>query len=273
MNSIFIEENGQKSANWALLIKEAVQKPGKLKDSRRYFKKYSLLNQWLAASQMDELQPINTYKGWQELGRTVMKGEKSGVSLIMPVPVKGRKKNEEDSDDDEKIIFTKFMLRNYWFRLNQTEGEDSVDLLTNEEDPEWSLKGVFEQFNIKEEPFSFTSLYDVSEAYVKGQTISISPLHEKDEGTFLRIRESARIVLGHTSANPPKSMPMDKVDKDIEAEVTAYLVSASVGLDQAEYSRSRIQDLLDQKGIGFISGKSAHRAFGAADKIINAGYC
>jgi antirestriction protein ArdC len=45
--------------------------------------------------------PLNTYKGWQELGRYVKKGEQ-GITLCMPLTVKKKKTNPETKQDEEE---------------------------------------------------------------------------------------------------------------------------------------------------------------------------
>ena len=51
--------------------------------------------------------PLNTFKGWQELGRYVKKGERA-LTLCMPVTAKKQKVNPKTKMDEEMPV-----LRNY----------------------------------------------------------------------------------------------------------------------------------------------------------------
>ena len=66
---------------WTELLDMAVKQPGLLMKAYSAFHHYSLGNQMLAMVQCQmrgiEPGPINTYPGWQSLGRQVRKGENS----------------------------------------------------------------------------------------------------------------------------------------------------------------------------------------------------
>ena len=59
-------------------------------------------NRILAESQLIELEPINTYKGWQELGRQVKKGSE-GIYLFLPVIKKKKSETEAEGEGENKI--------------------------------------------------------------------------------------------------------------------------------------------------------------------------
>lgn len=249
------------------LLEQAVKEPGQLADAHRHFRQYSLLNRWLASTQLRAaglpLSPINTFKGWLNLGRPVSKGQKAAVALVMPVPVK---KKKEDDDEAEKV-FTKFMLRSYWFHLGQTEGEEYQPAETQEQ--EWGLTAALEFFEVKEVPFIFEGVGDTErQGEVSGRNISVSPLYPHQ--VLGRVKQLAKVVLGHTEGVPPKGVPTDESTKAVEADATAYLVAATLAFPGLEELRAQLQLKLDGSR---IPAKCAHRAFSAADKIINAGYC
>ena len=105
---------------------EIYDKPSKLHEAYRLFRNYSPRNRILAESQLLFLEPINTYKGWQDLGRQVKKGSR-GISLFLPVVSKKKKDNEEGEDSSNltiKLSFSaQFVMKRHWFTLSQTEGE------------------------------------------------------------------------------------------------------------------------------------------------------
>src|SRR5438067_13183380 len=82
--------------NWSAILADAVRKPGVISKAYSTFWNYSVGNQISALFQClvrgIEPGPIHTYRGWQELGRQVKRGEKA-IVLTMPVTVK-RKRRE-----------------------------------------------------------------------------------------------------------------------------------------------------------------------------------
>jgi antirestriction protein ArdC len=80
--------------NWQDLLIEVVNQPGKIMAAYMAFHNYSIGNALLALSQCHQRNltpgPLNTYKGWQELGRYVRKGEQA-LTLCMPVSAKKKK--------------------------------------------------------------------------------------------------------------------------------------------------------------------------------------
>ncbi len=69
--------------------------------------------------------PIATFPRWKELGRYVRKGEKA-LTLCMPVSCKAKHatRDEHGNETQQDIAFTRFVYRNQWFVLAQTEGTE-----------------------------------------------------------------------------------------------------------------------------------------------------
>lgn len=260
------------SPNWYKLLESALIEPGELSNAFKHFRQYSLANRWLASTQLRAaglpLMPINTFKGWLNVNRAVQKGQKASIALIMPVPVKALKLNE-DGAEEKKVVFTKFMLRSYWFHMGQTEGEDYVPEPVSAQ--EWSLESAKTEFSVTEVPFEYLSVSDVRQGYAMGNTIAVSALATNQQ--FARLRELSRIVLGHTAEDASKAVPADQGVRDLEAETAAYLCAATLGMEGLEESRAMLQANLASSGMTRIPDRSVHRAFSAADKLINAGYC
>lgn len=267
------EQPRAESPDWYELLDQAVQEPGQLAEAHKFFHQYSLANRWLASTQLRALglplTPINTFKQWLALERPVKKGEKAAIHLIMPVPVKGKKKGE-DGEEENTVRFTKFMLRRYWFALSQTEGKDYT--------PEDVTRGIWEfssaltEHNATEVKFEFADVNDTKRmAWATKSTIAVSPLAPHQE--FERIRQLARIVMGHLDETPSKQVPVDPELREVEVEAAAYLVAATLGFSGLDESRARLQASLAGGARTRIPDKNAHRAFSAADKLINAGYC
>lgn len=265
--------------DWHDLLDEAVKQPGQLAAAHRFFHKYSLVNRWLASSQLRKLglplTPINTFgtkdkatgegkTGWLALKRHVKAGEKASISLIMPVPVK-KTVEKADGTEEKEVVFTKFLLRRAWFHMGQTEGDE---FLVEERSDDWDLAAALDFLEVKEVEYAFNSVVDTRLGVAEGKTIAISPLETNP--AYGRIRQLSHVVLGHTAASLGKGVPEDLVLQGIEAETTAYLVGATLGFSGLETSREELQAALAGKR---IPDKSAQRAFAAADKILNAGRC
>jgi hypothetical protein len=260
--------------DWYELLVDAVHEPGQLAAAHQFFHNYSLANRWLASSQLRAaglpLLPINTFKGWLSAERPVQKGQKASIALIMPVPIRAKKgEDDEDEKGKGKVKFTKFMLRNYWFHLNQTDGKEYNPDESNRGD--WNLTAALDFLEIKESPFEFASVSDMRLGWAQGKEIAVSPLEVHQ--TYGRLREMARVLLGHTAEEPAKSVPQEQSMRDIEADTAAYLCAASLCISGLEEARLRLQVNLAEGSKLRIPDKCAHRAFSAADKLINAGYC
>src|SRR5262249_12121134 len=115
---------------WSALLVEAVNKPGLIMEAYSAFHNYSIGNQILALVQCQlrglEPGPINTFPGWQALGRTVKRGERALI-LCMPITRKVREaqeSNDKTSEGDDERTFTSFMHKPRWFVISQTIGDE-----------------------------------------------------------------------------------------------------------------------------------------------------
>lgn len=246
---------------FAQLLKDAVEQPGLISDAYSQFHNYSIGNQlWAWAqclSRKIPLGPIATYKRWSELGRQVQKGQKA-ISLVMPLTI--AKKDEAGEATGE--VFQMFTVRNNWFVLSQTEGDDYQHEVPT---PTWNRAKALEALKITE--IAFDMINGNVQGYAKDNTIAINPVAQ--EPTKTRFHEIAHIVLGHTKeglVTDSEQTPRDT--REVEAESVAYILCSILGLPGLEESRGYIQGWL---GWGEISDKSAQKIFAAANKILEAG--
>jgi antirestriction protein ArdC len=241
--------NNPDTTKWSQLLIEAVNKPGLISEAYRAFHGYSLGNKMLALAQCHlrglPPGPISTYRGWQEKGRQVRKGEKA-IVLCRPVT-----RSFENEQGEEKTITTGFIERPYWFVLAQTDGEPVEFPPT----PAWDRSRALAALDIQEIPF--TDLDGNTLGYARKREIAISPLSPTPLATAFH--EVAHVVLGHcgeSEFHDNHSTPRNL--KEVEAESVALLCSESLGLPGAEYARGYIQHWL----IGdTIPEKSAQRIF------------
>jgi antirestriction protein ArdC len=257
---------------WASLLVEAVNKPGLIMEAYSAFHRYSIANQILALVQCQlrglEPGPINTFPGWQELGRSVKRGERA-LTLCMPITRKIRNEESQDNDsENEERTFTAFMYKPRWFVLSQTAGDEFIPPCLP---PEWNAEQALAALNI--ERISFTHTDGNCQGYAKLRQIAINPVAQLPHKTLFH--EAAHVMLGHTSESDfadteqtPKNL------REVEAEAVALLCCEALNLEGAAYCRGYIQNWLYPM-VGYNGGgmpeKSAQKIFHAADQILRAG--
>jgi antirestriction protein ArdC len=247
--------------NFSQLLNDAVSQPGIISKAYSIFYGYSLGNQLLAWSQCMmrdiPLGPIATYKKWTELGRQVRKGEKA-IALVMPVTISKKDEAGEKTGD----VFQSFVMRNNWFVLSQTEGEEFVNLVLT---PTWDKTKALEILGITETAFALAN--GNVQGYAQLDTIAINPVAEYPHKT--RFHEIAHVVLGHTKESLMTDSEITPRDvREVEAEGVAYLLCALLDLPGLDESRGYIQTWMSDCQ---INDKSAQRIFSAANKILEAG--
>lgn len=249
------------SVNWSGLLSDAVNNPGIISSAYSAFHSYSFGNQMLAYSQCVgreiPIGPIATFKRWQALGRNVKKGSKA-IQLCMPVTINKKDENGEKTGD----CFQAFVLKNNWFVLSQTEGDDYSNEAPT---PEWDKSLALDNLSVTEVSFDHTD--GNCQGYAVGRNIAVSPVAALPHKT--RFHELAHVVLGHT--NEGQLSDSERTPKDIrevEAESVAFLCCTLLGLPGLDECRGYIQNWLQGQT---ISDKSAQRIFGAAEKILKAG--
>lgn len=265
---------------WSALLVEAVNKPGLIMEAYSAFHNYSIGNQILALVQCQlrglEPGPINTFPGWQALGRNVKPGERALV-LCMPITCKrrddGANDDTEREDDDRgkengERIYTAFVHKPRWFVISQTIGKE----FTPQTLPQWDPKRALDVLEIEQIPFTETDGNCQGYATRKRQ-IAINPVAQLPQKTLLH--EVAHVILGHISEGDftdgeltPRNL------REVEAEAVALLCCEALNLEGTDYCRGYIQNWLSPV-VGYngeaIPEKSAQKIFRAADQILRAG--
>lgn len=255
--------NADKKMEWGKLLAEAITEPGKISDAYRRFHGFSLGNRLWALIQCLSRGitpgPLATFNRWKDLGRTVQKGQKA-ISLCKPVTCK--RKHTDEAGTETEASFQLFVIKNEWFVLAQTEGQD----YTPEPLPEWNEAQALEVLNITKVPFA--SMNGNAQGYAApDRQISVSPLAVHPFKTLFH--ELAHITLGHVEAlTLSDGEHVERNIMEVEAESVAMLCCASLDLPGVEHSRGYIQSWAEGQP---ISDKSAQRIFASAEKILKAG--
>jgi hypothetical protein len=211
--------------------------------------------------------PINTFPGWQALGRNVKRGERALI-LCMPITRKVRDAEAEgaDSERDERS-YTSFMHKARWFVISQTIGDEFKPAHL----PEWEAERALAALDIEQIPF--TDIDGNCQGYARRRQIAINPVAQLPTKTLFH--EAAHVILGHTSeADFTDTERTPKNLREVEAEAVALLCCEALNLEGADYCRGYIQHWL-YGGLGYeadaIPEKSAQKIFRAADQILRAG--
>jgi len=256
---------------WSALLVEAVNKPGLIMEAYSAFHNYSIGNQILALVQCQmrglEPGPINTFPGWQSLGRTVKRGERALI-LCMPITRKVREEEPQESEGENgERTYTSFMHKARWFVISQTVGEE----FTPPRMPGWDAERALAALDIVRIAFADTD--GNCQGYARKRQIAISPVAQLPHKTLFH--EAAHIILGHTAeADFTDTERTPKNLREVEAEAVAMLCCEVLNLEGADYCRGYIQNWLYQ-GIGYtaeaIPEKSAQKILRSADQILRAG--
>jgi len=248
-------------ANFSQLLQDAVNQPGIISKCYSTFHGYSLGNQLLAWSQCVSrdipLGPIASFNAWKKLGRNVSKGQKA-IALVMPVTI-----NKKDAAGEKTgEVFSMFTLRNNWFVLSQTEGDEYVNEVAI---PAWDKAAALAKLDISEVRFDHAD--GNCQGYASGRTIAVNPVAILPHKT--RFHELAHVVLGHTTDEVMADSEVTPRDiREVEAEGVAYILCSVLDLPGLHESRGYIQNWLAGAE---VSDKSAQRIFSAANKILEAG--
>jgi antirestriction protein ArdC len=257
--------------DWQSLLKQALTVPGTLSKAYSVFHNYSLGNQLLASFELASrglpLSPIASFMRWKELGRSVKKGEKA-IPLVMPVTVKKKAVDADGGEESVDGVRTIFILKRNWFSLDQTEGDAfRPEVIATE----WDKAKALIALDIKEVPFEMADGNCQGYAKRDVREVAVNPVAAMPWKTLFH--EIAHHLLGHTATGDASGVMADgplmpKCIREAEAEATAYLCCATLGLPGMEESRGYIQSWLDGKE---FPEKSSRRVFAAADKILKAG--
>jgi antirestriction protein ArdC len=251
--------------SWRNILRDAITRPGTVHEAYSRFHNYSIGNQLLALMQCNARNiqpgPIATFPRWKELGRHVRKGEKA-LKLCMLVSCKAKHPacDERGQETEQGIAFTRFIYRNNWFVLAQTDGaEYKTDPL-----PDWDESQALATLAIERTPFD--DLDGNIQGFATGRKIAINPVASMPAKTLFH--ELAHVILGHTvesnlhdgSERTPRSL------REVEAECVALLCCESLGVAGAPFSRGYIQSWGRE-----VPERSAQKIFHAADLILKAG--
>ncbi len=195
----------------------------------RRFRSYSFHNQLLILAQRPDAAWVAGYRAWQQLGRQVRAGER-GIAILAPVPPP---KRDPDPGAEEPVAHSFRVVR--VFDVGQTEGRALPS-------PVETLEGA--------DPVQEQLSWLLKEAVELGFAVQFRDLLGSRNGDCSHALRRIRIRLG---LPPPQTLKTlahelahailhgpefsgDRALAELEAESTAYLVCADLGLNSSAYS-------------------------------------
>jgi hypothetical protein len=253
METVSIEHQKTPAASCLAIVRQAISQPGLIHDAYHRFHGYSLRNQLLAMFQCTSRGiipgPLSTYRGWERVGRRVLRGQKALV-LCVPITIQDM---DALATDDAKVVF---VYRSRWFVLSQTEGAayEPLDI------PTWNEERALKHLGVTIVRFAHPDGKVQGYATPEGN-IAINPVAVLPHKTLFH--ELAHIILGHA-----RDETIPRPVREVEAEGVALFCCEALGLDGAEYARGYLQHWLGKEA---LTEAMAQRIMSTAHKILAAG--
>jgi hypothetical protein len=243
-------------ASCLAIVRAAISEPGPIHEAYHRFHGYSLRNQLLAffqcASRGIVPGPLATYRGWERIGRHVVRGQKA-LTLCVPITIQDTDADALDDTADERMVF---VYRWRWFVLSQTDGDDYEPLAVLA----WSEEIALQTLGVKIVRFDHPDGNVQGYATEEGN-IAINPVAGLPHKTLFH--ELAHILLGHA-----KDETIPRPVREIEAEGVALFCCEALNLEGVEYARGYLQHWLGKEA---LTEASAQRIMSTAHCILKAG--
>jgi len=242
------------------LAADIVTDPEKLKAFaerwRGGFRSYSLYNLVLIWVQRPNATLCAGYRDWKKRERHVKGGEKA-LWILAPAIFPAKDKHLEDTDDEgEKVI--KYFFPVPVFDYSQTEGKE-LDIGNNHVNGNGGIdiRALARAFNV---PLEFSQ--GLADGKTDGQKIMINKRENAAQEAACFFHELAHVLLHHVEDGKRGAVQRDVAE--LEAEATAYLVGACLGIDN-EGAKSYLGNW---HGSADKLRKSALRILSTAEKIL-----
>ncbi len=229
-----IEANVKKLAQETDNFKRSEFFEGYLETMAKFWQ-YSYHNQLLIHFAMPTATTVAGFKKWQELGRSVNKGQKA-IKILAPYIRKIKELDKKTQEEVEKNI-TLFFPVNV-FDISQTEGKPlpEVKLTVDGDNYKDFLETLVEFCKEKNIKVDFKNLgINGLYGYSKGGAIAISNNESINSQVNIIIHEITHELLH-------KDSKLSKQQKEIQAEGTAYVVTKHFGMENKSYNYLALYD-------------------------------
>jgi antirestriction protein ArdC len=209
------------SEAWAQMLKVAAR-----------FHRYSANNILLIALQKPEASLCSGYRGWQQLGRQVLRGER-GIAILAPVVTRVEAGSDGEPEERTKVL-RGFRVTHVW-DVSQTDGKPLPDvgpsLLAG-----GSPRGLWDLLADQVHAAGFTlDRGDCGEA--NGYTNHVHK-HVRVRADVSPAQASKTLAheLAHVLLHGPDQPARARDIAEVEAESVAYVITAAAGLPTEDYS-------------------------------------
>lgn len=197
------------------------------------FRRYSLHNVLLIASQKPDASYVAGFRTWNQLGRFVKKGEK-GILILAPI---ARRKSENEGDPEETSASVAGFRAAYVFDISQTDGKELPQIGMVQGDPREyrerlrnfaDAQGIFVEYSSEIAPARGTS---------SGGRITLLPGQSQAEEFSTLAHELAHELLHRGDRRGTTSRRI----RETEAEAAAFVVCNAIGLETGSAACDYIQ--------------------------------
>ena len=200
-----------------------------------HFPGYSFGNVLLIARQKPQATNVAGMGAWNQLGRSVKRGEK-GIAILAPMIAKTRKGDsaKEDGDNGNKSLLG--FRKVYVWDESQTEGAPLPELAKVTGKAGVSLNRLCEYIISQGITLEYDERIAPALGMVLNATIRILPGQTEAEEFFTLVHELAHLMLQHAA----RRRAITKTVRETEAEAVAFVVGKSVGLNPSTASADYI---------------------------------
>ena len=214
--------------------------------------RYSVNNQILIMLQKPDATMCQSFSGWKEMNRHVVKGEK-GIRILAPAPYKMEREQDKvdasgkvilDKDGEpvkEKVEVTVNAFKPVsTFDVSQTDGDPIptigvAELSQSVDGYKTLLDAITEVVPV---PITFENIESGAKGYFHLEDNRIAVQEGMSEAQTVKtiLHEAAHQALHSKEAQDSSSEKKSKNQKETEAESVAYVVCQHYGIDTSDYS-------------------------------------
>ncbi len=214
--------------------------------------RYSVNNQILIMLQKPDATMCQSFSGWKEMNRHVVKGEK-GIRILAPAPYKMEREQDKvdasgkvilDKDGEpvkEKVEVTVNAFKPVsTFDVSQTDGDPIptigvAELSQSVDGYKTLLDAITEVVPV---PITFENIESGAKGYFHLEDNRIAVQEGMSEAQTVKtiLHEAAHQALHSKEAQDSASEKKSKNQKETEAESVAYVVCQHYGIDTSDYS-------------------------------------
>lgn len=223
------------------LIEEGIQKvlaDGKFQEYLEFysrFHQYSLTNTLLVYLAKPNATRVAGMKQWNAMGRHIIEGSKA---IMIFAPMIGTRKTEEVDEitgevTEKEVKYIRGFCSVNVFDVSQTEGADLPecdichDFGSDTDKLDRFIKIFGDKYSVKQKPL----MADLGGYLTKDNSIMLNASKSEEQRLKTLIHEVAHGELGHF-----EDKEKTRAQKELEAEITGFIVARHFGVDSSEYS-------------------------------------